>query len=457
MLFSRQDLFRLIIPMMAQQVLNISLGTINSIMVASAGEATVSGVSLVGTLDALLMIAFTSLVIGGSVTVSHELGGGNKAFARACAKELTYVSCAIALALAVVVGVFCRPLLEMLFGSAEEAVLQSAESYLGIMVISFPFLAVYTSGATICRTGGDTVTGLWLSLAANVINVASNIVLIYVFHLGAAGAALSTLLARFVCAVLVMIKLTRRKGDLYIERLFHYRPNRDVIRKMLRIGVPHGIENSMFQVGRLATQVLISGMGTAAIAANSVANTLANYLYLASNAISDSAITVVGRCYGAGEHQQAKKYARTLLWWTYLCMWVVSALLFVLAKPIIGVYQLSAEGSKIALELTLFHCLITCLVRPPAFTLPSVFKATGDTRFTMIVSPLSMWTLRVGGSYLLCLESVNIFGLIIPGFNMGIMGVWVAMGCDWVLRTTLYTIRFMKNTWLKQEKGSVRA
>ncbi len=450
-MFSRRDLFKLILPMMIQQVLSITVSTMDSVMVASAGEAAVSGVSLVGTLDALLVIAFSSLVTGGTVAVSHALGTGDKRFSCECAKQLLYVSTGIALLIAVVVGVFRSPLLRLLYGSAEESVILSADSYLGIMVVSFPFLAIYSSGDAIFRTMGDTVTGLKLSIVANVLNVCGNALFIYGMGMGAAGAALATLIARVVCAVIFIVLLRNRKNDVYIDRMLHFRPNPDVIRRILRVGVPHGIESSMFQVGRLATQVLISAMGTAAIAANSVANTLANYLYLPAGAISNAAITVVGRCYGAGETQQAKKYARTLLLWTYYAMWAVSAALFALAGPIIGIFNLSEEGARIAVELTAFHCIATSLIRPLAFTLPAVFKATGDAKYSMMVSTLAMWTVRVGSAYWFALESVSVLGLTIPGFGLGIMGVWVAMVADWVLRSVLFTVRFVRGTWLRKK------
>ena len=450
MLFSKKDLFRMVLPMMIQQVLAITVGTVDSIMVASAGEAAVAGVALVGMLDSLLVITFSSLVTGGAVTVSHALGGGDRAQARECAKQLIYITCMIALVVAAATGLFRKPLLSALYGSAEADVMTNANRYFGIVVMSFPFLALYSSGAAIFRTMGDTMTDLRLSLLANAINVAGNAVFIYGLKMGAAGAALGTLIARAVVSVAVIWKLHSRSRDIYLERMLHYRPNAGIIRKMLRIGVPHGIESSMFQFGRLATQVLISGMGTAAIAANSVALTLANYLYMPSSAIGNAVITVVGRSYGAGEREQSKKYARLLLFWEYLCMWAVSLFLLALGRPIIGVYHLSAEGTQIAMQLTIFHCICVSVLRPLGFNLPSVFKATGDTRYTLVVSTLSMWIVRVGFSYVFALDAVELFGLSFPGFGMGIMGVWVAMACDWVVRGTLYTVRFLRDTWLKK-------
>lgn len=449
-MFSKRDLFKLILPMMVQQILLITVSTADSMMVASAGEAAVSGVSLVGALDTLLVMAFSSMVTGGTVVISHALGRKDQPFGCECAKQLLYITTGIALAVAVIVSLVREPLLQLLYGSADADVLSSANSYMKILLLSFPFLALYSSGAAIFRTTGDTVTGLWLSVVLNVLNIIGNAVCIFGFHMGAAGAALATLISRAVCAVIVTIMLFNRKNMIYIEKLLHYRPNTSVIREILSIGIPHAIENSMFQFGRLATQVLISAMGTAAIAANSVANTLASYIYLPSNAITDATITVVGRCYGAKEIEQTKKYARLLLWWCYLCMWLVSALLMLLASPIIGIYNLSAEGAAIALQLTLLHCIATCIIRPPAFMLPSVFKATGDAKFTMVVSTLSMWIVRIGAAFVLAPEVIPLPGLTIPGFGMGVMGVWVAMIGDWVVRAIIYSTHFVRETWLKQ-------
>jgi len=456
-LFSKRDLFKLILPMIISQVLSITIGTVNSIMVSSAGEAAVSGVSLVNTLDALLVIAFSSLVTGGAVTLSHALGKGDKAFTLDCAKQLLYVATGISLVLTVAVGIFREPLLRTLYGNAEASVLHHANAYLRIMLLSFPMLAIENAGYAIFRIMGKTTINMYLSFAANLMNVAGNFFFIRVMHMEAAGAATSTLLVRAVIAIVITVLLHNRKLTIYYDNLLHYRPNMPIIKEILRIGVPHGVESSMFQFGRLVTQILISTTGTAAIAANSVANTLANYQYLPATSIENATITVIGRCYGAGELEQAKKNSRTLLFWTYLCMWLVSLVLFLFAKPIIGIYKLSEAGTSIALQLTYFHCICTSLIRPLAFNFPSVFKAAGDAKYTMVVSSLSMWIVRIGFAYILTLESINILGLTIPGLGMGIMGVWVAMIADWTVRAILYTIRYLRGTWLRQGNRNAKS
>ena len=439
----------MILPMIIQQVLAISVSTINSVMIARAGEAAISGILLVGSLDAVLVIAFSSLVTGGTVTISHAVSHGNKSYARECVKQLFYVSTGIALVIAVAVGIFREPMLNALYGSAEASVLEHANDYLAVMVISFPFLAIYSSGVAVFRVMGNTVIAMWLSFGASVLNVVCNLLFISTLHMGAEGAALSTLIGRILSAVIITGLLCNRRNEIYLEKLFYYRPDWGVIKKMLRIGVPHGVESSMFEFGRLVTQVLISTLGTTVIAANSVANTLASYLYLPSNAIDNAVITVVGRCYGAREVEQVKKYSRMLLLWAYICMWVVSGVLILFGKPIVGLYNLTETGTEIVLKLTVFHCICTSLIRPLGFTLPSVFKATGDVKFTMVVSTVSMWVVRIGLAYILALENISILGMSIPGLGMGIMGVWVAMVIDWGIRALLYSARYVKGTWLK--------
>ena len=445
-MFSKSDLFKIILPVIAQQILATTASTVNSIMVAGAGEAAVSGVALVGTLDALLIVMLSSLVSGGAVVLSHA--HKNENFARECTKQLIYMTTLIALFITIVLSILGMPLISLLYGSAEKDVLFSANSYLRILVLSYPFLALYSSCGAIFRVMGNTIISMKLSFIEIIINIAGNALFILIFHLGTAGAALATLISRIVSSVVFILLLHNRKNAIYIENLFSYRPDFKIIKKILHIGVPHGIESSMFQFGRLLTQVLISSMGTAAIAANSVANILANYMYMPSTAIQNCAVTIVGRCVGAGETKQATKYGKTLLLWDYFSMWAVSLILFVFAKPIIGIYDLSAESTRLALHLTIFHAVCTSIIRPPAFIFPSVFKAAGDVKYSLIVSTISMWCIRIGLAYILSLENITVFSVTIHGAGLGIFGIWIATVADWVLRAVLFFIHFIRGKWL---------
>ena len=448
-MFTNRDLFKIILPMILQNIMSIAVSTADSMMVASAGEAAVSGVSLVGSVDTMLVLLFSSLVSGGAVTVSHALGSGDKRYARNCAKQLFYISLIFAVLSTVIAQAFRVPLIDGLYGNAETAVRNNAKIYMAIITLSFPFLAINETGAAVLRVMGNTLTTMTLSLIANVINIIGNAIFIYGCGMGVAGAALATVISRVFWAITLTVILHSKKRDIYYDKLYSYKPDLNVIKKILRIGIPHGIESSMFQFGRLLMQVLVSGMGTAAIAANSVANTLANYHYMPAGAIQNASVTVVGRCYGAKDHDAAKKMSRKLLLWAYVCMWVLSIVLFIFARPIIGIYNLSDKGTKIAVSLTIFHSVAVSVLRPLAFSLPSFFKAAGDVKLSMTVSTVSMWVVRIGAAFILASDSLTLFGITVPCLGLGIIGVWVAMVGDWLTRAIFFTPYYIKNKWLK--------
>lgn len=451
-MFTKRDILKIIIPMIIQNVLSIAVSTADSMMVASAGEEAVSGVSLVGSVDALLVLLFSSLVTGGAITVSHALGSGDKKYTRDCAKQLLYISTSIAVVVAAIAVIFRAPILNSLYSDADIGVRTSGIKYMGIIALSFPLLAITESGTALLRVMGNTTTSMYLSFGTNIINVIGNAVFIFGFNMGVRGAALSTVISRFVYAIVITAILHNKQHDVYYEKLYAYKPDIEVIKKILRIGVPHGVENSMFQFGRLVTQVLISGMGTSAIAANSVSNTLANYFYVTSNAIQNASITVVGRCYGAKDFVQAKKYASMLLRWAYICMWIVSILLVACVNPIANIYNLSEKATHLMISITILHAVGVSTVRPLAFSLPSIFKSAGNVKLTMIVSTISMWVVRVGAAYVFSLDTVTVklFNISFPGLGLGIYGIWIAMLADWVVRAIFYTPYFIKNKWLKQ-------
>ena len=422
---------------------------VDTMMVSYAGDAAVSGVSLVNSLDNMLVIVFSSLTTGGTVVVSQLMGKKDLSAARSGAKQLLYVSTAVAAALTLVVQIFRTPLLTALFGKAEPAVMDSASGYFFFVSLSFPFLAIQSACNAIQRVEGKTTTAMLVSVCANLLNLLGNAVLIIGFDMGAAGAAISTMISRLVAAAVMLVVVGSHKNTLYVDRLLHYRPDFPVIRKILRVGIPNGIEDGMFNFGKLMTQSLISTMPTAVIAANAVANTLANYQYMPGTAISNTMIPVVGRCIGAQEPEQAKWYSRRLILWVYICLWAVAGATFLLADPLIGLYDLSEESSQIARQLIYFHAAWAIVIWPIAFTLPAAFRAAGDVKYPMVVSMLSMWTFRVALAYFLAQPQVEVFGLTIPGLNMGIMGVWTAMMVDWVFRTVLYLSHYLRGKWLR--------
>ncbi len=449
MLFSSKALVTLIIPLILQQILNVTVGTIDTIMVAYTGEAAVSGVSLVNTLDTLLIIFFTSVVGGGAVVVAHALGRKEESEIKDSAKQLLYISTFLALVLTVTVQLFRRPLLNLFFEDVEEAVMTQALNYFFFVSLSFPFIAINESACACFRSAGNSSVPLAVAIVQNLINLGGNALFIIGFNMGGAGAGLATLITRIIGSIILLILIHRKKYVVHVEHLLHYKPNFSIIRRILHIGIPNGIENAMFQFGRLLTQSLISTMGTGVIAANSVALTISNYQYMTGTACSSAMIPVVGRCIGAKEERQTKHYSRKILAINYALIWMVILGTMIFLRPLVSLYHLSEASDLLARQLIIYHALIAALIWPIGFMLPSAFHAAGDVRLPLIISTLSMWLFRVAGGYLLALDSVSVFSLFsIPGFGMGIVGVWLAMFIDWVFRCSFYFVRFVSGKWI---------
>lgn len=452
-IFSNKGIMKIIVPMFIQQLLSITVGMADSMMVSYAGEAAVSGVSLVNTLDNMLIVFFTALVSGGSVVVAQALGSKERKKVTEVAKQLLYATTAVAVLLTVIVLILRRPILTLLFGEVEADVMQSAQDYFWIVALSFPLLAISESIGACFRSAGNSMISLIVSLAINIMNVGGNAIFIFGCNMEAKGAALATTIARFGGAVILLILIHNKKYPVHIERLFSYKPDFKIVRKILNIGVPNGVENIMFSFGRLLTQTLISMLGTTVIAANSVALSIANYQYAVNIAISACVVPIVGQCIGAGKKDQAKYYSRLLLILEYAMLAVVIAITAIFIKPLISTYNISDEGISLAIKLLVFHSIVAVLIYPFGFLMPSTFRAAGDARFSMIFSMISMWCIRVACAYVLALDTVSVFGwFTIPGLGLGIWGVWIAMAGDWLMRAIVYAIRYFSGKWLRMKK-----
>ena len=441
MLFSRKDLSFIILPLLLEQLLNVTVGMFDSMMVSSVGEAAVSGVSLVLPINLLLNIVFTAISTGGLVVCSQLLGQKSYKDAREVAKQLCYLNFFLSLFISFFALVSRKPLLSLCFGSVEADVMASAEMYFLITALCYPFNALTVSSSAVFRAMGNTKITLFISLGSNIINIIGNAIFIYIFDLGVAGAAIATLVSVMCGAVVNIALLCKPKFMIFLENPLQYRPNSMMIRKILRIGVPSGIETGLFQFGKLLTQSLVSSLGTTAIAANMVGNQITSLEDALGTAVGLSTVTVVGRCIGAGECEQAKQYSKKLVCIGYAVLSTMAVLLSLLAKPIIGIYNLSADASALTFELVILYNLLTSILWPLSFVLPYVFRAASDVKYTTVVSIASMWLSRVALSY--------VFVLL---FDFGLTGVWLAMFADWLVRTVLFVPRFLSNKWMEKYK-----
>ena len=437
-LFSNKMLLTLIIPLVIEQLLSVLVGMADSIMIASVGEAAVSGVSLVDQIMILLINMFAALATGGVVVAGQYLGQKKQEQACRSATQLVWfiTICAIVITLLVYAGKYM--ILHGIFGEIEPDVMRHANIYLLIVTASIPFVALYNGGAAIFRAMGNSRMPMQVSIIMNIINIGGNAILIYGFHRGTEGVAIPTLISRMTAAVIIITLLCNQELTLHIEKTFRYRVDWNLVKKILSIGVPNGLENSMFQLGKILVLSLISTFGTYAIAANAVSNAIALFQILPGMAISFAVTTVISRCVGAGDYEQVKYYNKKLLIITYVSMAATVGFIFLILPFILRAYNLSDLTAETTRQIIYFHGISAVLIWPLAFTLPGTFRASGDAKTCMIISITSMWIFRIAFSYILG-----------KYLCMGVFGVWVAMVIDWVFRTICFIIRYFRGNWKK--------
>ena len=435
-LFSGRDLTALLIPLVIEQLLSVLVGMADSIMVANVGEAAVSGVSLVDNIMVLLINVFSALATGGAVVAGQYLGRKDKEKARQAATQLIWFITICAVVITVLIYLCKSWILHGVFGKIEEDVMRHADIYLMIVAASVPFIALYNGGAAIFRTMGNSEVSMRVSVIMNIINVTGNACLIYGLHMGTEGVAVPTLISRMVAAILIISLLLRPGQTISMERNLHYRPDWQMIRNILKVGIPNGLENSMFQLGKIIVLSLVSTFGTYAIAANAVSNTIASFQVLPGMAIALGVTTVIARCVGAGDYEQVKYYTKKLMIITYLSMIVTNTIILFVLPWILKAYHLSKLTASTTTQIVGFYAICSVLIWPLAFTTPAVFRAAGDARMCMVISVVSMWIFRIIFSYILG-----------QYFGMGVFGVWVAMIIDWVARSVCFLLRFKSGKW----------
>lgn len=439
-LFTRQALVALLLPLIAEQTLSVTIGLADTLMVSSVGEAAVSGVSLVDSFNTLMIQVMSALATGGAVVTSQYIGHREPKNAKAAAAQILFVLASFSLVVAAVVVVGRHAILRGIFGAIDADVMDYAETYFLLSALSYPFIGLYNAGAALFRAQGNSKISMLSSLVMNVINIGGNAVLIYGFGMGVLGAALASLVSRAVSCLVVLWLLQRPGCPLRVDGLRALAPDGGLIRRILRVGIPAGIENGMFQIGKLSVSSLTSTLGTAAIAANAVANTASTFLNIPANAVGMAALTVVGQCLGAGEKEQAVYYSRRLLLTAYCGAWVMNLSAFLFANRFaISLFNLSPEAQTMALQVMVWFNFVSLFFWPSSFTLPNILRAAGDARFTMAVSILSMWVFRVGFCYVMVL-----------GFHGRLLSIWMGMFLDWVFRSLCFFVRFARGRWMEQ-------
>ena len=420
-MFSRKDMVRLFGPLLVEQLLAVLVGMADVVMVAAVGETAVSGVALVDSISVLVIQVLSAMATGGAVVCAQYIGKKRQDQACRAAGQLVLITAAF---------IGNRHLLRLIFGSVEAEVMDNAATYFWFTAMSYPFLALYNSGAALFRSMGNSKVSMKVSLAMNVINVAGNALCVFGLRMGVEGVAIPTLLSRMFAAVVMVLLVRSPKNSIRVNRLSQLIPQPDMIKKILSVGIPSGLENGMFQFGKIALQSLVSTLGTASIAGYAVATNLVTFQYLPGVALGLGLITIVGQCVGAGEPEQAKAYTKKVIAVNYGLLLVICTCMAFFRSQVVGIYNLSPEASDLAQKLLLAHSF-GMVLWPLAFALPNTLRAGLDARFTMLVSVFSMWTFRIGLSY-----------VFVMGLHMGVLGIWYAMFADWIFRLIVFVWRF---------------
>lgn len=437
-MFTNRMIRNLLIPVVLEQLLNSIMGTADTMMVSNVGSAAISAVSLVDSINVLVIQAFSALAAGGAIVCAQYIGQRNKEKANESARQVLFIITAISVAVSLICLVFQKPLLRLIFGSVEAEVMRASEIYFFYTALSFPFIAAYDSAASIFRAQDNTRGPMTISMISNVMNIAGNAIMIWVFHMGVAGAALSTLISRVFCAVVVLIQLRKeREGqEIVVRDYFKIRPNWSMIKRILGIGIPSGVENSMFQLGKLAIQSTVSTLGTAAIAAQAMTNILENLNGIAAIGVGVGLMTIVGQCLGAGRKDEAVYYIKKLCVIAEIVVLTSCLIVFAFTKPVTILGGMEKESADMCFHMVMWITIMKPIVWTMAFVPGYGLRAAGDVKFSMITSCCTMWACR----FCLCVFLIRVMGF-------GPMGVWIGMFADWTVRSIIFTWRFHSRKW----------
>ncbi len=435
-LFTNKQLLLLLLPLIAEQLLNSLMGMADSMMVSTVGEEALSAVSLVDSINNLIVQAFNALATGGVIICANYVGQKNMKKANDAASQLLGVALALSLFITVLGIVFKAPLLHLIFGSIDESVMAASYTYFLITILSYPAIALAGAGSAIYRAQGNTRLPMNVAIFSNMVNILLNAVFIYIFNMGVAGAALATLISRLIYALVLLYRLRDKKQMLYVRDYHKIRPDKEKIKSILSMGIPNGIENGMFQFGKLAIQSSVAICGTTAIAAQAMTNIFENVNGVAGVGVGLGLMTVVGQCMGAGRIDEARYYIKKLTGWAFIAVLLSCLFAYAIARPVTTLAGMSAESASLCIYMLGWVTIVKPILWPFSFTPAYGLRAAGDVKFSMILSTLSMW---------LCRVSLATFLIRVVG--MGPMGVWIGMFSDWGIRGIFFTIRFFSGKW----------
>ena len=435
-LYTNKALLYLFIPLLVEYALEFFVGFADSIMVASLGEAAISGVSLVDFLVQLLIFSFSALATGGAVVAGQYLGDKQLDKAQDSATQLVWFSTILSTVLMIAVIILRQFLIGLLFGQIEADVWANADMYLYIIALSIPFIAIYNAGAAIFRTTNNASLPMKIMLVCDVLNVIGNAFCIYYLGWDVRGVAIPTVISRAISAFVIMYFAVDDNYKLHIKKTLKHKFDFYILKKVLNVGIPYGIENGLFQLGRVLVLSIVSTFGTMAIAANSVGYAIGIFSVLPGFAINLGLTAVISNCVGANDYEQARYYNKKCLIIVFVSHIVINIAIFALLPLILGIYNLSAQTAAMTTEMVIWHGIFAIIIWPLSFTIPATFRGAGDSKSVMHISLAVMFACRIGLSY-----------IIADWMGIGVFGTWIAMFIDWYVRAAIYIYRYFSNKW----------
>lgn len=437
-MFSNRDLKNMIVPLFFEQLLVMLVGIMDTFIVSYVGEAAVSGVSLVNSFNTIFIYLFTALASGGAVVISQYIGNKDQKNSVRSSSQLLMFSTLLSIVLTCIVLMFHQAILSALFGKVEIDVMNACITYIVISALSYPFIAIYNAGASLFRSMGKTKTTMYVSLASNIINVIGNCIGVFVLHAGVAGVAIPSLIARAFSAVVITNLCFRNNQATYYTKKDLFAFDTDILRRVLSIAVPNGIENGIFQFVKVALSSVVALFGTYQIAANGVAQSIWSLAALMGVTLGPVYITVIGQCMGSGNQEQAKYYFKKLNKLAIVLSIVWNLIVLALTPLFMHFYQLSSETLQLIFYLVVIHGVFNAIVYPISGPLSNGLRAAGDVKFTMIVSIASTLLARF------------VFSIIFAIYlNMGVIGIAFAMCLDWTIRAVIFYCRYRSEKWLE--------
>ena len=436
-MFSNKDLRNMIVPLFFEQLLVMLVGIMDTFIVSYAGEAAVSGVSLVNSFNTIFIYLFTALASGGAVVISQYIGNQDKKNSILSSSQLVMFSCIFSIVVSVVVLLFQKPILSGLFGRVDGDVMEACMTYLRISAYSYPFIAIYNAGASLYRSMAKTKTTMNISLVSNLINIIGNYIGVFVLHAGVAGVAVPSLIARAFSAIVITCLCFDAQLAAYYTKEGILTWDSAMLKRVLNIAVPNGIENGIFQFVKVALSSVVALFGTYQIAANGIAQSIWSLAALMGVALGPVYITVIGQCMGKQDTSQAKYYFKKLNRLALVLSLIWNVLIFLITPGWMKFYQVSQETKQMVIYLVAIHNFFNAFVYPFSGPLSNGLRAAGDVKFTMIVSVVSTVLARFVFSLLFAIY-----------FNLGVIGIALAMCLDWSLRAVIFYLRYRSGKWM---------